>query len=326
MRIMQQDSSRKKTASAVMIILLCMCIYAACSNADSKKNGEEAGILNQESVPVQDMDETEETEKTEEKEEIESETSSGEAEQVVFTSEDLPDEIKALLNYESWTDGTQAVSCTEEDIKNSGMPEIFQQIINGDFSNVQGLRNEEEREERKKEYEKRENWAYMTWDMDGDGIEELCMKDSKGRIGMVYEVQGGSYVPGTLIWWFFGQCESNLLTEEDGRMNEFFLNNGQIAIIDKYVDENNIHYSLEMCYLSKYGTLPFVEELSIFIINDTSAGDGVNYEKLGIYYEIARDNGEEIVHEKAMEEDAIAWCEKNIYPYMMSEEEWYAVP
>lgn len=74
------------------------------------------------------------------------------------------------MNYESWTDDTQAIFQTEEEIRNSGMPEEFQQIINGDFSGVRGLREEEEREELKEGYGKRENWAYMTQDMDGDGI------------------------------------------------------------------------------------------------------------------------------------------------------------
>lgn len=323
MEIMQRDNSRIKAASAMMMILLCLCINTACGNTDSGKNDEEAGGLKQESVPAQDA---EETEKTEKKEDAENETSGGEAEEVVFTAEDLPEEIKTLLNYESWTDDMQAVSRTEEDIKNSGMPEEFQQVINGDFSGVKGLRNEQEREELKEEYEKRESWAYMTRDMDGDGIEELCMKDSKGRIGIIYEVQDGEYLPGRLGRWTFGEHESNLLTEEDWGTNDFFLNNGLFVMMFKNSSGRNAYYDLDISYFSKYGTFPYIEEMSIVIINDTSAGYGVNYEKSGIYYKMDRKNGEEYIQEEVTEQEVIAWCKDNIYPYMMSEEEWYAVP
>lgn len=65
-----------------------------------------------------------------------------------------------------------------------------------------------------------------------------------------------------------------------------------------------------------------IEKLSIDIINDTSTVQVVNYEKSGIYYEIDRDEGGGRVTER----EAVAWCKDNVYPCMMSEEEWYAVP
>lgn len=325
MRIMQWGDSRMKMVSAVVIILLCVCINTACGNKDSEKNDEEAGYLEEERVSLRDVEETEETG---EKEDAENESSDGEAEQAVFTTEDLPEEIKALLNYESWTDGTQAIFQTEEDMKNSGMPEEFQQIINGDFSGVRGLRDEEGRKELKEDYEKRESWAYMTRDMDGDGIEELCMKDSKGRIGIFFEVWDSSYMPGMIEIWSFGEHESNLLTEEDWGANDYFLNNGQFAMMFKCCDRSNSYFDIETAYLSRVGTFPIIEKMNICIINDTfpSPGYVVNYENPGIYYEVGRYEGEEYIQEEVTEQEAVAWCENNIYPYMMSEEEWYAVP
>lgn len=56
--------------------------------------------------------------------------------------------------------------------------------------------------------------------------------------------------------------------------------------------------------------------------NDTGETDG--YEKPGIYYyEQGRDSYK---YTEIREDEAIAWCEENIYPYMMREEEWYVVP
>lgn len=325
MRIMQWGDSRKKTASAVIIILLCVCINTACGNKDSGKNDEEAGYLKKESVSLREVGKTEKTEK---KEDAEDKSSDGEAEQVVFMTGDLPEEIKTLLNYESWTDDTQAIFQTEEEIRNSGMPEEFQQIINGDFSGVRGLQDEEGREELKEDYEKRENWAYMTRDMDGDGIEELCMKDSKGRIAIFFEVWDSSYMPGMFEKWTLGEKESNLLTEEDWGANDYFLNNGQFAKMFKCSDGSNSYFYIETAYLSRIGTFPIIEKMSICIINNTSPSPGyvVNYENPGIYYKIARYEGDEYIHEEVTEQGAVAWCEDNIYPYMMSEQEWYAMP
>lgn len=56
MRIMQWGDSRKKTASAVIIILLCACINTACGNKDSEKNDEEAGYPEKESVSLRKGD------------------------------------------------------------------------------------------------------------------------------------------------------------------------------------------------------------------------------------------------------------------------------
>lgn len=313
MQIMRRDGRRKRTASVVTVMLLCICINTACDNVDNKEIGEETEYLEQEDKEILDAGKTED---------IGSKVTDGESEQTVFTVEDLPKEIKILLNYESWIGNTQAILQTEEDIKNSGMPEEFQQIINGDFSCVKGLRDEEEREELKEHYEKRESWAYMTRDMNGDGIEELCVKDSKGRIGIFFEVWGDLYMPGMIEIWSFGEHESNLLTEKDWGANDYFLNNGQVAMMFKSGDESNSHFRIKISHLSEVGTFPTIENLSISIINDVSTVQVVNYEKPGIYYEIDRDDGDE----KATEQEAIAWCEDNIYPYMMSEEEWYAVP
>ncbi|MDE6950319.1 MAG: hypothetical protein K2P64_05300 [Lachnospiraceae bacterium] len=321
MQITRWDGRRKRTALVVVMILFCMCVSTACGDANDINIGEETERLEQEDIPVQNVRETGEAEM---KEDTGGEVLDGENEQIVFTVEDLPEEIKNLLNYENWTDGTQAISRTEEEIKDSGMPEEFQQIITGDFSCVQGLRNEEEREDLKEHYERRESWAYMTRDMNRDGIEELCIKDSKGRIGIFFEVWGDLHMPGMIEVWSFGEHESNLLTEKDWGANDYFLNNGQMAMLFKSSDESNSYFSIGISYLSEFGTFPTIEEISIIIINDTSPSPGyvVNYEKPGIYYEIDRDEG----GGRVTEQEAIAWCEDNIYPYMMSEEEWYAVP
>lgn len=310
MQIMQRDGRGKRTALVVVMILLCICVGTACGGANDINIVEETEHLEQEYISAQNVGETEEAKKKEE------------TEQIVFTADDLPEEIKMLLNYENWTDGTQAISRTEEEIKDSGMPEEFRQIINGDFSCVQGLRNEEEREELNEDYEKRENWAYMTRDMNRDGIEELCIKDRKGRIGIFFEVWGDSYMPEMIGRWTFGEYESNLLTEEDWGANNYFLNDGQVAMMFKSVDESNSFYWIKISHLSEFGTFPTIEKLSIDIINDTSTVQVVNYEKSGIYYEIDRDEGGGRVTER----EAVAWCKDNVYPCMMSEEEWYAVP
>lgn len=54
----------------------------------------------------------------------------------------------------------------------------------GDFSSVLVLRTEEEHEEMQEEYQRRENWEFRLMDMDGDDVNELCIKDSKGKLGI----------------------------------------------------------------------------------------------------------------------------------------------
>ncbi len=135
-------------------------------------------------------------------------------EKPIFTAEDLPEEIKKLLSYDNWTDNTRAVFSDMEELQRAGMAEAFQLILSGDFSKVEGLRNEEEREELKRDYEEREKWEYTLQDMNRDDIEELCMKDGKGRIGIFYTTWGDSIWPGLIGIWSLGEAESNLLTEE----------------------------------------------------------------------------------------------------------------
>lgn len=84
----------------------------------------------------------------------------------------------------------------------------FQHIFSGDFSEVIGLRSKEEREEIQKDYREREGWEDVLRDMNGDNIKELCIKDSKGRDGIIYQVWGGEYLSEILGLWTFGEPES----------------------------------------------------------------------------------------------------------------------
>lgn len=291
-------------------------MYAACGNANDRYSNCQIESSNQEEAIIQNP------------KEIENAAENMVAEQLVFTSEDLPEEIRKLLSYDGWRDDTQVVICTKEDIQRSGMVKEFQQILNGDFSAVEGLRNEEEREELKRDYKKREKWEYMLQDMNGDGIEELCIKDGKGRIGIFYIAVNESKMHVLINIWSFGEIESNLMTEE-GKWgaNAFFLNNGQIVEMSVSRDENNSIFYLRVCYLHEYGTLPSLEQMRIYIIDDISTGYGVNYEESGIYYEIDRKENEGgYSYKEATKEEAIAWCKDNIYPYMTREKEWFTVP
>lgn len=163
------------------------------------------------------------TENTKASEKIENQTSGMNTAQMLRTEEHLLTEIKNLLSYDIWIDDTQVVLCTKDDIQRSGMAEEFQQILNGDFSEVEGLRNEAERGELKRDYEKREKWEYMLQDMNGDGIEELCIKDGKGRMGIFYAAGNEAYAPELIEIWSFGEIENNLLAEDGKRgTNAFF--------------------------------------------------------------------------------------------------------
>lgn len=112
----------------------------------------------------------------------------------------------------------------------------------------------------------------------------------------------------------------------NGEQMHFFLNNGKIVEMSVSRDENNSSFYFRVCYLHEYGTLPSLEQMRIHIINDTAIGYGVNYEESGIYYEIdGRENNGEYPYREVIEEEAIAWCKDNIYPYM-TKEEWFTVP
>lgn len=114
MRIMRQNGKGMKRVCVVMI-LLCMYINTACGNTKGIKNEERTECLKQGDISVPD---TEKIEESERKEDAGSEAFGREIEQTIITADDLPEEIKDLLNYENWTDDTQKLPCTEEDMKN----------------------------------------------------------------------------------------------------------------------------------------------------------------------------------------------------------------
>lgn len=154
-----QEGNKKTIKYAIMVLFVCM--HAACGNANDRYSNGQIESSNKEEAIIQKPKESENP------------TENMVAEQLVFTAEDLPEEISKLLSYDGWRDDTQVVICTKEDIQRSGMVKEFQQILNGDFSAVEGLRNEDEREEFKRDYKEREKWEYMLQDMNGDGIEGL---------------------------------------------------------------------------------------------------------------------------------------------------------
>lgn len=174
------EGNSKLISCIMLIILLSICIHTACGYVNDENNERET-------------------------------------EQKVFTEEDLPEVIRKLLSYENWIDSTQTVSCTKEDIQGSELADVFQQILCGDFSSVLVLRTEEEREEMQEEYQRRENWEFRLMDMDGDDTDELCIKDSKGKLGIFDEFYGGVYLPGRIEYWTFGEpgsCRVTLVGKE----------------------------------------------------------------------------------------------------------------
>lgn len=279
------EGNSKLISCIMLIILLSICIHTACGYVNDENNERET-------------------------------------EQKVFTEEDLPEVIRKLLSYENWIDSTQTVSCTKEDIQGSELADVFQQILCGDFSSVLVLRTEEEREEMQEEYQRRENWEFRLMDMDGDDTDELCIKDSKGKLGIFDEFYGGVYLPGRIEYWTFGEPGDDLLvSRSEWGMNYFFLNNKTIFSISKDVkEENNIYFSLWLMDAHVYesvGAVDGVGNLNIRIINNINT-KFETYEEQGIYYKL--DNTE------ITEAEAVAWCENNINPYMVWEEEWFTVP
>lgn len=279
------EGNSKLISCIMLIILLSICIHTACGYVNDENNERETG-------------------------------------QKVFTEEDLPEVIRKLLSYENWIDSTQTVSCTKEDIQGSELADVFQQILCGDFSSVLVLRTEEEREEMQEEYQRRENWEFRLMDMDGDDTDELCIKDSKGKLGIFDEFYGGVYLPGRIEYWTFGEPGDDLLvSRSEWGMNYFFLNNKTIFSISKDVkEENNIYFSLWLMDAHVYesvGAVDGVGNLNIRIINNINT-KFETYEEQGIYYKL--DNTE------ITEAEAVAWCENNINPYMVWEEEWFTVP
>lgn len=279
------EGNSKLISCVMLIILLSICIHTACGYVNDGNNERET-------------------------------------EQKVFIEEDLPEVIRKLLSYENWIDSTQTVSCTKEDIQGSELADVFQQILCGDFSSVLVLRTEEEREEMQEEYQRRENWEFRLMDMDGDDTDELCIKDSKGKLGIFDEFYGGVYLPGRIEYWTFGEPGDDLLvSRSEWGMNYFFLNNKTIFSISKDVkEENNIYFSLWLMDAHVYesvGAVDGVGNLNIRIINNINT-EFETYEEQGIYYKL--DNTE------ITEAEAVAWCENNINPYMVWEEEWFTVP
>lgn len=305
------EGNRKLISCVMLIILLSTCIHTACGYANDENSESETEVLLQmdTSVTMQDT------------KKVDSLVDGIESEQVVFTEEDLPEVIRKLLSYENWINSTQAVSCTKEDIQESELAEVFQQILCGDFSSVLVLRTEEEREEMQEEYQRRENWEFRLMDMDGDDIDELCIKDSKGKLGIFDEFYGGVYLPGRIEYWTFGEPGDDLLiSRSEWGMNYFFLNNKTIFSISKDVKENNIYFSLWLMDAHVYesvGAVDGVGNLNIRIVNNINT-EFETYEEQGIYYKL--DNTE------ITEAEAVAWCENNINPYMAWEEEWFTVP
>lgn len=85
-------------------------------------------------------------------------------------------------------------------------------------------------------------------------------------------------------------------------------------------EENNIYFSLWLMDAHVYesvGAVDGVGSLNIRIVNNINT-EFETYEEQGIYYKL--DNTE------ITEAEAVVWCENNINPYMVWEEEWFTVP
>lgn len=299
------------------VILLSMLLCTACGRAlNDETEQKEPEQQTRTEISTQEPEETENIESKEDTDE-----------QIVFTAQNIPEKIRKLLSYHGWVDDTQAVPCTKEDIENSGMLKEFQQILCGDFSPFIGQESEEGLLEMQQQYENREVWKYVLRDVDEDGIDDLCIKDDKGRMGIVYEVWGELYFPGLIELWTFGEPDWNLLAETvEYGLNYFLLNDATIGSVFMFKDddETEVYFDLEVEQIRDDGTLETLKKIRIIIVNSNDTGETDGYEKPGIYYyEQDKDSYKYI---EIQEDEAIAWCEENIYPYMMREEEWYVVP
>lgn len=245
-------------------------------------------------------------------------------EQLESEIDSMPAEIKRLLDY---YDGVDNVEYAMGEALSDNILEEFKSILQGDVSVIQGLRSEEERNCVQGLYENKNDWGYLFMDLDENGIQELCMKDRNGGIAAFYEVYGDLYMPGLLLIWTMGESgvTSRILgniCDLDDYYASYFLDNGEILDITKFAHEGYISTEISIHQFTEMGTMPEIDAIKIYLVFIAEVLE--EYSTCGIYYK--KCDAGEIQYHEISEEEAVEWVNDRVYPYLIPEEQWNAVP
>lgn len=259
-------------------------------------------------------------------------------------TEELPETYYQLLNSSVALGGRKY---TKEEVReNKNISALFRTIICGDFEDIPwgSLPWELEQEIYYKEYREKGTWQFLIKDLDGDGNEELLLRNEEGQWLIFYEVMEGSAdLAGRFYLYTLGEKRYSIAEMiKDEQMLVFgdvYLNDGTHVDIIKY--KSNGHTDIRI-QLKKdkpreiYDGTWLYDDLGgciIRIIDDYNEyrlhvengevadylmDDMQNINHKGVYYFM---DGKMITAQEAQE-----WLEENIGQKIIPEEEWGIVP
>ncbi|MDE5932354.1 MAG: hypothetical protein K2H40_07735 [Lachnospiraceae bacterium] len=256
-------------------------------------------------------------------------------------AEELPEAYYQLLN-SSMATAEEGREYTKDEIReNEDISLLFRTIICGDFEDIPWGRLPWELEQERyfEEYKKKGTWQFLIKDLNGDGNEELLLRNEEGQWLIFYEVMDGSAdLAGRFYLYTLGEKRysiAEMLKDEQMLVfGDIYLNDSTHVDIIKY--KSNGHTDIRIQLKKDNPSRWLYDDLGGCIIRiiddydeyqlhvedgevaDYLMKDMKNIDRKGIYYFI---DGEMVTAQEAQK-----WFEDNIEQKIIPAEDWGIVP
>ena len=261
-------------------------------------------------------------------------------------NEELPEVYYRILNQGMAVEGEGCEYTKEEIMADSEMPLIFKTILCGDFENIPWgeITFDEEKDVYYEEYQNRETWQFLLKDLDGDGREELLIRNEEGRLMIFYEQWGDMEgTEGRFYWCTMGEGDEDssimkMLQDEHNEIPgsyrcDIYLQNGLLADFSRYMSNGHTDIYCNIEKGTEYGTKQDLEKCLIRTINNYE-----EYQSYLKYYNVSYEDDDDrskmthnstyyfIDGEMVSGEDVEVWLEEKVWQQMIPTEEWGIVP
>ncbi len=256
-------------------------------------------------------------------------------------TEELPEAYYQLLN-SSMAAKENGQKYTKDEIrKNEDIPLLFRTIICGDFEDIPwgSLPWELEQERYYEEYGKKGTWQFLIKDLDGDGNDELMIRNEEGQWLIFYEVKWGTAdLAGRFYLYTLGEKRysiAEMLRDEQMLVyGDIYLNDSTHVDITKYKSNGHTDIRIQlkkdnpdMCAFDDLGgciirIIEDYEEYQLHVENgevtDYFIKDMSKIDHEGVYYFVEQ--------KMTTAQEGEKWFEDNISRKIIPAQEWGIVP
>lgn len=175
-----------------------------------------------------------------------SQTSSDTKSCLELLKQDAPEKLQAVLNLAenqaAFMSDTSLTLCTEEELDDMALPEIYLNAIHKDTSNVYGYYTRQGAfttffspdnmyAELSSSYKKSTLWGFYLMDFNNDGVDELCLRNEYGQFGCIAVDEDEKY--GIAFNWHIDYAHTARSANicDGGTQNYILLKNGTVLQI-----------------------------------------------------------------------------------------------